>query len=347
MYFIELTDLAIECNASDMHLTRDEYIAFRQMNGDLVFDSGLRKPQDSDLQDLFKLLPGQGEALFQRHKRLDAAIEVKDGRRMRLRLSKHSRGWSLACRLLPAKIRTLEEIEAPPVLQDILHVRSGLVIVAGPTGEGKTTTLAAMVDKINRTQQLRVATAENPIEYVHESRMSLITQKEIPRDVASYEDAMLDGLREDLDVILLSELREPRELRAAVTAADTGLLVLATLHARNGPGAVQRLVDAFPTGEKDLARSMIADSMRLFVAQALVKTSDGQGRIGVFETMVNTPAVRNLIRTGELAQLESAIQTGGQHGMMTLKQSMSKLMTAGRVSVADGEPVLRGRNSDR
>jgi twitching motility protein PilT len=347
MYFLHLVQEAIDRSASDLHLSSSDFVAFRMADGDLYFDRDLKVPVADDLQALLSLLPEQAATAFQRHHRFDAGVDVEGGQRIRLRLSKHNGGWSASCRLLPKDVRTLEDINAPGAIENVLEYQSGLVVVAGPTGEGKSTTLAAMIAKMNQEQRRRIVTVEDPIEYLHKSASCLVTQKEVPRDVASFEDAMLDALREDADVVMLGELRDARALRVAVTAADTGLLVLASAHARNAPSTVQRFVDAFPVGEKDLARSMIADSLRLFVAQALVKRADGRGRMAVFETLVNTSAVRNLIRTGELAQLESTIQTGSAQGMMTLKQSMARLVSSGVVRETNGNIVLRGRNSDR
>lgn len=343
MYFYDLVNRAIAGRASDLHISLDAKIAFRGPNGDLHFDEALRPTTSEDLGALFKILPEKASATFDRMHRYDAAITL-DGQRVRLRLSKHHRGWAVACRLLPRKRHTLVDIKAPAVIQRSLQDQSGLIIVSGPTGSGKSSTQAAMIGEINQTQRRRIVTAEDPIEYEHESDLSLVTQKEIPRDVASFEDAVLDAMREDANVVMLGELRDARALRAAITAADTGMLVLATIHARNTAGAVQRLIDAFPPGEKELARSMLADSLRLFVAQALVKTADQANRIAAFETLVNTPAVRNLIRTGDLAQLPSTIQTGAADGMMTLKQSIDGLKRGALVHQEDADRVLRGRH---
>ena len=344
MYFNDLVEKAIALSASDLHISLDAKIAFRWPNGDLHFDASLAPTPGEDLQALFKILPEKSQSTFERTHRYDAAVTLGGGQRIRLRLSKHHRGWAVACRLLPRKFRTLAEIKAPAAIQRSLQDQSGLIIVSGPTGSGKSSTLAAMIGEINQTQRRRIVTAEDPIEYEHESDLSLVTHKEIPRDVASFEDAVLDSMREDANVVMLGELRDARALRAAVTAADTGMLVLATVHARNTAGAVQRLVDAFPPGEKELARSMLADSLRLFVAQALVKTNDGANRVGAFETLVNTPAVRNLIRTGDLAQLPSVIQTGAGDGMMTLKQSIDGLKRTVLVHHEDADRILRGRH---
>jgi twitching motility protein PilT len=345
MYIIELLQEAAAVRASDLHVSSGQPVAFRRTNGDLVFDEGYARPSDEHLADLFStVLSVHAKARFERAGRLDAAIELPTGPRIRLRLFKHAGGWAAACRLLPTKIRSLGSIQAPAVIENSLADQSGLIIVSGPTGSGKSSTLAAAIDYINRTFRRRVVTVEDPIEYLHKSILSLVTQKEVPRDVLTFEDALMDSLREDANVLMIGELRDARSLRAAMTAADTGLLVLATLHARNTPSAVGRLIDAFPSGEKDLARSMLADSLRLFIAQALVKTADGSERVAAFETLASTPAVRNLIRTGDLAQLPSAIQTGGSAGMMTLKQSIEDLLRGGTVDPQDADRILRGRH---
>lgn len=345
MYFTELLNEAAAVRASDLHVSSGQHVAFRRANGDLVFEEGFARPKDEHLAELFStVLSEQAKARFERAGRYDAAIDLPTGLRIRLRLFKHAEGWAAACRLLPTEIRSLGSIQAPAVIENSLADQSGLIIVSGPTGSGKSSTLAGAIDYINRTFRRRIVTAEDPIEYPHKSILSLVTQKEVPRDVLTFEDALMDALREDANVLMIGELRDARSLRAAMTAADTGLLVLATLHARNTPSAVQRLIDAFPPGEKELARSMLADSLRLFIAQALVKTADGRERVAAFETLTSTPAVRNLIRTGDLAQLPSAIQTGGSAGMMTLKQSMEDLLRVGAVDRQDADRILRGRH---
>ena len=252
--------------------------------------------------------------------------------RYRANAYRQQRGVALALRPIPTVVPTLESIQAPPLLRSLAELGQGLVLVVGATGSGKSTTLAAMNEHINSTVAKHVLTIEDPVEFVYEPQRSLITQREVGRDTPSFADALKAALREDPDVILLGEMRDLETIRLALTAAETGHLVLATLHTASAPQAIERILDVFPGEERDLARTLLADVLRAVVAQQLVVRSDGEGRVAAHEILVGTPAVRNLIRENKTAQLVSAMQTGQQFGMQTMAQSLEQLLRAGLIN---------------
>jgi twitching motility protein PilT len=235
------------------------------------------------------------------------------------------------CRTINTEIPTIEELELPPILKDIVMTKRGLVILVGGTGTGKSTTLAAMIDYINDNRPDHILTIEDPIEFVHESRRCLINQREVHRDTLGFNEALRSALREDPDVILVGEMRDLETIRLALTAAETGHLVFGTLHTSSAAKTVDRIVDVFPAGEKDMVRSMLSESLRAVISQTLLKKNGG-GRIAAHEIMIGTPAIRNLIREGKIAQMYSAIQTGHGVGMQTLDQCLQDLLAKGLVS---------------
>ena len=247
--------------------------------------------------------------------------------RYRANAYRQQRGVALALRPIPDVVPTLASIDAPPILRSLAELAQGLVLVVGATGSGKSTTLAAMTEHINAHAPKHVLTIEDPVEFVYEPQRSLITQREVGRDTPSFADALKAALREDPDVILLGEMRDLETIRLALTAAETGHLVLATLHTASAPQAIERILDVFPGEERDLARTLLADVLRAVVAQQLVVRSDGEARsrIAAHEILVATPAVRNLFRENKTAQLVSAMQTGQQFGMQTMAQSLERL----------------------
>ena len=246
--------------------------------------------------------------------------------RYRANAYRQQRGVALALRPVPMTVPTLESIDAPPLLRHLAALSQGLVLVVGATGSGKSTTLAAMTEHINRNEAKHVLTIEDPVEFVYEPQRALITQREVGRDTPSFADALKAALREDPDVILLGEMRDLETIRLALTAAETGHLVLATLHTATAPQAIERILDVFPGEERDLARTLLADVLRAVVAQQLLPRRDGKGRVAAHEILVGTPAVRNLIRESKTAQLVSVMQTGQQQGMQTMAQSLERLV---------------------
>lgn len=277
-------------------------------------------------------LPESQRRQFSEGAACDFAFSIDGLGRYRANAYRQQRGVALALRPIPDAVPSLEAIRAPDILKSLAAHDHGLVLVVGPTGSGKSTTLAAMVDYVNRTAAKHVLTIEDPVEFVYAPQRSLITQREVGRDTPSFADALKSALREDPDVILLGEMRDLETIRLALTAAETGHLVLATLHTATAAQAVERIVDVFPGSERDLARTLLADVLRAVVAQELLPRKDGQGRVATHEVLVGTPAVRNLIREQKSAQLVSAMQTGQQQGMQTMAQSLEQLARAGVIN---------------
>jgi twitching motility protein PilT len=261
----------------------------------------------------------------------DFSFEIPGVARFRVNAFNQNRGAGAVFRTIPSKILSLEELGAPKIFQEVsLHPR-GIVLVTGPTGSGKSTTLAAMVDFINNTKPDHILTIEDPIEFVHESKRSLINQREVHRDTLGFSEALRSALREDPDVVLVGEMRDLETIRLALTAAETGHLVFGTLHTSSAAKTIDRIVDVFPAAEKEMVRSMLSESLRAVISQALLKKNGG-GRVAAHEIMIGTPAIRNLIREGKIAQMYSAIQTGQAFGMQTLDQCLAELVQRGIVS---------------
>ncbi len=273
----------------------------------------------------------------------DFSFEIPGLARFRVNAYNQHRGAAAAFRNVPNKILNLEELEAPQSFAELAMLPRGIVLVTGPTGSGKSTTLAAMVDEKNRAEYGHIVTIEDPIEFVHESKSCLINQREVHRDTLGFSEALRSALREDPDTILVGEMRDLETIRLALTAAETGHLVFGTLHTSSAAKTIDRIIDVFPSGEKDMVRSMLSESLRAVIAQTLLKRIGG-GRTAAHEIMIGTPAIRNLIRENKVAQIYSAIQTGQGHGMQTLDQCLQKMVTHRKVSREDA--AARAVNKD-
>lgn len=334
----DLLALAVERGASDVHLCAGLPPLIR-VDGDIeplasepVLARDLRAwiedmATDRDRQDFAEL----HEA--------DFSLAVPAVGRFRVNVFESRRGPGAVFRTVPETVPTLQDLGLGPTFQQIAQAPRGLVLVTGPTGSGKSTTLAAMIDHVNRTRRGHILTIEDPIEFVHEPRMSLVNQREVGRDTSTLSGALRAALREDPDVILIGELRDLESIRLALTAAETGHLVFASLHTPSAPKAVDRILDVFPAGEKETIRSILSESLHAVVWQALLKREDagsghrGGGRIAVHEILVATTAVRNLVREQKIAQIYSAMQTSAALGMQTLDQCLQRLVANGSVSV--------------
>jgi twitching motility protein PilT len=296
----------------------------------------------ADLSQLIlQILPQRARQQLEEKGQADLGLSMGEDTRLRVSVFRDRGGYALSVRLLPSVIPTPEELGIPPSVVSLMDRPHGLVLVCGPTGSGKTTTLASLVDRVNRERALHILTLEDPVEYVHRSQRSLVRQREVGTDTDSFASGLRAALRQDPDVLLVGEMRDAETMAIALTAAETGHLVLATLHTGDAPGAVDRLVGAFPQEEEAQVRTQLSAVLQGVVAQRLLPRRDGQGRVAAFEVLLATPAVRHLIREGKSHQLSSAIQTGGSLGMQTMQASLATLAQRGLVEpelarVADG-----------
>ena len=263
---------------------------------------------------------------------IDFSFEIEGLARFRVNAFNHQRGAGAVLRTIPSKILTLEQLNAPKIFGDLALKPRGLVLVTGPTGSGKSTTLAAMVNYLNETEYAHVLTVEDPIEFVHESKKCLINQREVGPHTHGFAQALRSALREDPDAILVGEMRDLETIRLAMTAAETGHLVFGTLHTSSAAKTIDRIIDVFPADEKEMVRAMLSESLQAVISQTLCKTKDGQGRVAAHEIMIGTPAIRNLIREDKVAQMYSSIQTGGSLGMQTLDMCLKNLLAQGVIS---------------
>ncbi len=273
----------------------------------------------------------------------DFSFEIPNLARFRVNAFNHNRGAGAVFRTIPSKILTLEQLNCPAIFKEIANTPRGIVLVTGPTGSGKSTTLAAMVDYINENEMGHILTVEDPIEFVHTSKKCLINQREVGPHTLSFQNALRSALREDPDVILVGEMRDLETIRLALSAAETGHLVFGTLHTSSAAKTVDRIVDVFPAAEKEMVRSMLSESLRSVISQTLCKTKDEQGRVAAHEIMIGTPAIRNLIRENKVAQMYSAIQTGQNIGMHTLDQNLQDLVRRNIISANEA----RGKASNK
>ncbi|KVH46272.1 type IV pili twitching motility protein PilT [Burkholderia diffusa] len=318
---------AIDRRASDLHLSAGASPAFR-IDGDIVFDA-VAPLSEGDVRAMLDELVEQRELdQFVSALDYDFSIDVGGGTRCRVNVFQQHRGPAAAFRLIPPEIQSLEQIGCPTAVETLANRTKGLVLVTGETGSGKSTTLAAIVDYLNAAYSLHILTIEDPIEIVHTNRRSIVHQREVGRHSDGFASALRSALREDPDCILVGELRDLESIRLALTAAETGHLVLATLHTNSAAHTIDRLVDVFPAEEKLVVRAMLAECLAGVICQTLLKKRGG-GRVAGWEVMVSVPAVRNLIREGKTAQLYSAIQTGAEHGMVTMEQCVEELMEKG------------------
>ncbi|WP_118823800.1 type IV pilus twitching motility protein PilT [Neisseria meningitidis] len=270
--------------------------------------------------------------IYQQNLEVDFSFELPNVARFRINAFNIGRGPAAVFRTIPSTVLSLEELKAPSIFQKIAESPRGMVLVTGPTGSGKSTTLAAMINYINETQPAHILTIEDPIEFVHQSKKSLINQRELHQHTLSFANALRSALREDPDVILVGEMRDPETIGLALTAAETGHLVFGTLHTTGAAKTVDRIVDVFPAGEKEMVRSMLSESLTAVISQNLLKTHDGNGRVASHEILIANPAVRNLIRENKITQINSVLQTGQASGMQTMDQSLQSLVRQGLIA---------------
>jgi twitching motility protein PilT len=281
---------------------------------------------------LFDILNDGQKQVFEEKRDIDFAFEIPGVSRFRANLFVQDRGEGAVFRVVPNKVMSLEELGLPKVLKDLSNKERGLVLVTGPTGSGKSTTLAAMVDYVNESRRGHIITIEDPIEFVHQAKRCLVNQREVGQHTGSFSAALRASLREDPDVILVGELRDLETTQLAISAAETGHLVFATLHTNSASKTVDRIIDIFPANQQAQVRTMLSESIEGVVAQTLLPSKDGKGRVAALEILVGVPALRNLIREDKTAQILSVIQTGAQHGMQSLDQSLRDLVMQGKLA---------------
>jgi len=341
MDITELLAFSVKNKASDLHLSAGLPPMIR-------VDGDVRRvnvpPMDHKMVHslVYDIMNDKQRKDFEEFFETDFSFELPGIARFRVNAFNQNRGASAVFRTIPSQVLTLEELGAPSIFKEFCMHPRGLVLVTGPTGSGKSTTLAAMVDYINDSHYGHILTIEDPIEFVHESKKCLMNQREVHRDTLGFGEALRSALREDPDIILVGEMRDLETIRLALTAAETGHLVFGTLHTSSAAKTIDRIVDVFPAAEKDMTRSMLSESLMAVISQTLMKKTGG-GRIAAHEIMVGTPAIRNLIREDKVAQMYSAIQTGLGVGMQTLDQCMKDLLAKGLINRQDARDRAKNK----
>ncbi|WP_455385884.1 type IV pilus twitching motility protein PilT [Acidihalobacter prosperus] len=333
MDITQLLAFSVKNGASDLHLSAGLPPMIR-VDGD-VRRINVEALDHTTVHDMvYDIMNDRQRKDYEEFLETDFSFEIKGLARFRVNAYNQDRGAAAVFRTIPSKVLTLEQLGAPRVFEKISDYPRGVVLVTGPTGSGKSTTLAAMIDYKNDHEYGHILTIEDPIEFVHQSKKSLINQREVHRDTLGFNEALRSALREDPDTILVGELRDLETIRLALTAAETGHLVFGTLHTSSAAKTIDRIVDVFPAGEKEMVRAMLSESLRAVISQTLLKKIGG-GRVAAHEIMIGTPAIRNLIRESKIAQMYSAIQTGHALGMQTLDQSLKDLLQKGLISKED------------
>ncbi|MHC4269798.1 MAG: type IV pilus twitching motility protein PilT [Planctomycetota bacterium] len=335
----EILKFSTEQGASDLHISSGEPPIIR-VHGDIQkLDMPSLTKEDVHTM-LYDILNDQQRNNFESNKEIDFALDLKGIARFRVNAFYQANGEAFVLRTIPTEIKSLEELGLPKILEELTMKTKGLVLVTGPTGSGKSTTLAAMVEFINQKEKLHILTIEDPIEFIYQPKLSLVNQRELGANTHSFANALRSALREDPDVILVGEMRDLETISLAMTAAETGHLVFATLHTSSAAKTVDRVIDVFPHEQQGQIRTMFSESIIAVVTQSLLKKADGRGRVAAIEIMVGTPAIKNLIREGKVAQIPGMMQTGKQFGMQTMDATLVDMYKRGVVTRKDVTPYL-------
>jgi twitching motility protein PilT len=329
----ELLAFAVKSGASDLHLSAGLPPMIR-VHGDVRRINLPAMPHKKVHAMIYEVMNDSLRKRYEDSLEVDFSFELPGVARFRVNAFNQDRGAAAVMRTIPSTVLTLQDLAAPAIFAELALKPRGLVLVTGPTGSGKSTTLAAMVNHVNENEYAHILTIEDPIEFVHASKKGLINQREVGPHTHSFAAALRSALREDPDVVLVGELRDLETIRLALTAAETGHLVFGTLHTVSAPKTIDRIIDVFPGDEKDMVRAMLSESLQAVISQTLVKNKEGNGRVAAHEIMLGTPAIRNLIREAKVAQMYSAIQTGSSYGMQTLDACLTDLVKRNRISMA-------------
>lgn len=344
MEITELLKFTLENKASDLHLSSNNQPIVR-IDGELQRIKTDMLTSDIIRTMLFAVMTEDQRAVYERELEHDFAISLGTDARFRVNAFTNRGGAAAVFRVIPTKIPTMEQLDLPPVMRRLAELEKGLVLVTGPTGSGKSTTLASMINHINATYPYHILTVEDPVEFFHPSKTSLVNHREVGNDTRSFARALKSALREDPDVILVGEMRDHETISLALTAAETGHLVFGTLHSNTASKTIDRIIDVFPAAEKEMVRAMLSSSIQGVIAQTLLR-KEGGGRVAAHEIMVGTNAVRNLIRENQLAQLYSMIQTGSRYGMQTMEDSVNDLVVTGAISEQTAHDATKDATED-
>ena len=337
-------DMVVESKASDLHMQEGQPPKMR-VHGDIqaIRNEPLTKAEMAQM--LSEVVGPKRWEKFEESGDLDCAYELSADSRFRCNLHKHLHGYGGIFRLIPNKIATLEQLKVPTVIKKFANVRGGLVLVTGPTGSGKSTTLAALIDFINSSYSRHIITIEEPIEFVHPNKLSIITQREVGEDTPSFSEGLKNAMREDADVVLVGEMRDLETIALALTAAETGMLVFGTLHTNNARKTVDRMIDVFPSSQQPQVRTMLSSSLRGIVAQLLMKKADGKGRVAVNEILISNNAVSSIIREGAVEKLTDVLISGKSEGMQFMDDAINTLLQNGTINAHEAymKAIDKGR----
>lgn len=339
MDLTQLLAFTMQNKASDLHLSSGSPPIIRA-SGDIRRVKADALSSDDIRTMLYSVMTEDQRAEFEKNMELDFAIALGEKARFRVNGFTSRLGTCAVFRTIPTVVPTMQQLGLPPVIRRFAELEKGIILVTGPTGSGKSTTLASMVNHINSHESKHILTIEDPVEFFHTSKKSLVNHREVGTDTHSFARALKSALREDPDVILVGEMRDHETVSLALTAAETGHLVFGTLHSSSAAKTIDRVIDVFPTGDKEMVRAMLAGSLQGVVAQTLLKRADGSGRVGAYEILVGTNAVRNLIRENQVPQMYSMMQTGSRYGMVTMEDAISDLLESGTIDKDEARSAL-------